>query len=488
VQGGGGRTASEIIREFITRYYAPTITKRPVAIAIIVMAVLLMVLCGVTAATNLKTGVPFADNFPDNSYLTEHYELVEALFGGLPVQSSIVVHGVRFDDPAVQERMELLVQDMEEDPVVSKPVKTWLRVFHLWRNSTSFEATAAAASNVAAANAAAGGASVSDIITVSADAATAATTGWATAAQRALPFEQALQQFLLVPAFSHGVRNSSASAAGGHSSSADGHQQLEVVYQLYQPAQFRPDCVFTSTAGADGAGSADGNGGVKEILSAVRMSARIDAPTTLKGRIRTMDYLREKFSAHDLPGFIYAYYFLFSDRDKVVYELLFATIFSAAAAILVVLVFFVEARTVIGIFFCIVFIDLLLFCEMAIWDIPVDISSFICLVIAIGLSVDYVVHVGYAFEKAVGDAPTRAASALAEIGVSVFKGGASTFLGVVMLAQAEAAIFRMFFKMLFGIVLFGMLAGMLVFPALMSLIGQSKARLGPKQGPGTPRA
>jgi hypothetical protein len=47
-----------------------------------------------------------------------------------------------------------------------------------------------------------------------------------------------------------------------------------------------------------------------------------------------------------------------------------------------------------------------------------------------------------------------------------------------MLAQAEAAIFRMFFEMLFGIVLFGMPAGILVFPALMSLIGQAKLPVG----------
>jgi hypothetical protein len=61
-----------------------------------------------------------------------------------------------------------------------------------------------------------------------------------------------------------------------------------------------------------------------------------------------MDYLRQKFDAHGLLGFIYSYYIMFSDRDKVVYELLFSTIGTAAAAILVVLVFFVELRTVAG--------------------------------------------------------------------------------------------------------------------------------------------
>jgi hypothetical protein len=62
----GAGTVSAMIRSAMTKYYAPTTTRRPVAIAIVGGALLLMAMSG-CAAMSPKTGVPFEDNFPDNS-------------------------------------------------------------------------------------------------------------------------------------------------------------------------------------------------------------------------------------------------------------------------------------------------------------------------------------------------------------------------------------------------------------------------------------
>ena len=59
-----------------------------------------------------------------------------------------------------------------------------------------------------------------------------------------------------------------------------------------------------------------------------------------------------------------------------------------------------------------------------------------------------------------------------DIGASVVKGGTSTFLGIVVLAFTQSAVFRLFFKMLFGIVVLGMFGGIVVFPATMTLCGE----------------
>ena len=72
-----------------------------------------------------------------------------------------------------------------------------------------------------------------------------------------------------------------------------------------------------------------------------------------------------------------------------------------------------------------------------------DAASFICLAMAIGLSVDYVVHLSHAVaseeEEESGSENPRStaeciAKALDKVGVSIFKGGLSTFLGICLLA------------------------------------------------------
>jgi hypothetical protein len=100
---------------------------------------------------------------------------------------------VRFGDPAVQHQIDGLVADLEEDPFVTKPVLSWLREFNLWRDGTAATTTIAAASDAAAANAAAAGKVRSAVDAAAGAAGFAASAGWATAAERAMPFHQALE-------------------------------------------------------------------------------------------------------------------------------------------------------------------------------------------------------------------------------------------------------------------------------------------------------
>ena len=81
------------------------------------------------------------------------------------------------------------------------------------------------------------------------------------------------------------------------------------------------------------------------------------------------------------------------------------------------------------------------------------------------------VHLAHSFERAQGGSADRAKWALRDIGRSVFKGGFSTFLGVVLLAAAPSAVFRIFFKMLVATVAFGLIIGLVVFPAAASILG-----------------
>lgn len=57
------------------------------------------------------------------------------------------------------------------------------------------------------------------------------------------------------------------------------------------------------------------------------------------------------------------------------------------------------------------------------------------------------------------------------MGSSVFHGGFSTFLAIIALAPAKTWIFMVFFKLWFGIIVFGMGNGFLLLPVLLSFIG-----------------
>ena len=57
------------------------------------------------------------------------------------------------------------------------------------------------------------------------------------------------------------------------------------------------------------------------------------------------------------------------------------------------------------------------------------------------------------------------------MGSSVFHGGFSTFVSLSVLAPTETYIFQVFFKMWFGIVLFGMANGFLLLPVILSFVG-----------------
>jgi Niemann-Pick C1 protein len=101
--------------------------------------------------------------------------------------------------------------------------------------------------------------------------------------------------------------------------------------------------------------------------------------------------------------------------------------------------------------------------------------TFLLIIMAIGLVVDYCLHIIDAYLKLsrqdFSSRDDRMEAALVDIGGSVFLGGFSTFLGVLALAFASGEVFRTFFVMFVSMVLLGMAHGMVFIPVMMTLIG-----------------
>lgn len=57
------------------------------------------------------------------------------------------------------------------------------------------------------------------------------------------------------------------------------------------------------------------------------------------------------------------------------------------------------------------------------------------------------------------------------MGTSVFHGAFSTFLAIVALGPSKSYVFKNFFRMWFGIIIFGVANGFILLPVMLSLFG-----------------
>lgn len=65
----------------------------------------------------------------------------------------------------------------------------------------------------------------------------------------------------------------------------------------------------------------------------------------------------------------------------------------------------------------------------------------------------------------------KARGALKMMGTSVFHGAFSTFLAIIVLSPSKSYIFMSFFRMWFGIIIFGVANGFVLLPVLLSVCG-----------------
>lgn len=207
-------------------------------------------------------------------------------------------------------------------------------------------------------------------------------------------------------------------------------------------------------------------------IRAAKHSIQVKMPTDSVTRDPLRQQMESGIQERNLNGFSFTQYWLFTDIDISIPELTLQNMALALSAVLVVLIFMIKWDIVLSIGLCVVLIDVDLIGMMVLWDVKLNAISFLCLVMGIGISVDYCVHVGHAFAHSNGlTRVEKARVAITGMGASVTKGGITTFLGVMILSFASSNAFRTFFKMLFGTVVLGMLHGLIFLPAWLSFVG-----------------
>ncbi|XP_009273517.1 PREDICTED: patched domain-containing protein 3 [Aptenodytes forsteri] len=186
-----------------------------------------------------------------------------------------------------------------------------------------------------------------------------------------------------------------------------------------------------------------------------------------------LNQLRETAKQCSVPLMVYHPAFIYYDQYLVIVQNTIQNVVVAAGAMLVVsLLLIPNPLCCLWVTFAIASVIVGVAGFMTFWYVNLDSISMINLVICIGFSVDFSAHISYAFvTSGESSANKRAIEALSLLGYPVLQGAVSTILGVVVLAAAKAYIFRTFFKIMFLVILFGALHGLVFIPVFLTFFG-----------------
>ncbi|XP_051468076.1 patched domain-containing protein 3 [Apus apus] len=186
-----------------------------------------------------------------------------------------------------------------------------------------------------------------------------------------------------------------------------------------------------------------------------------------------LNQLRETARQCSIPLMVYHPAFIYYDQYLVIVQNTIQNVVIAAGAMLIIsLLLIPNPLCCLWVTFAIASVIVGVAGFMTFWNVNLDSISMINLVICIGFSVDFSAHISYAFVTSKEpSANGRAIEALSLLGYPILQGAVSTILGVVVLAAAKVYIFRTFFKIMFLVILFGALHGLVFIPVFLTFFG-----------------
>ena len=225
-------------------------------------------------------------------------------------------------------------------------------------------------------------------------------------------------------------------------------------------------------------------------VTATRIRANYIATDEAADQVASMVDLRASVASAGVgDAFPYMFMYLYYEQYAIIFVEAMQNLGLALLAVLIIVYLLVaNFGLTLLVMLCVLMVDVNILGLMWLWGLTIDSVAIINLVLAIGLAVDYSVHVAHAFMQTPGTRQERTDHALLEMGTAVMHGAVSTFLAVLILSTSKSYIFRIFFKQFFGICVFGAAHGLLFLPVLLSLIGPSYSPVGKPATPTTPAA
>lgn len=208
-------------------------------------------------------------------------------------------------------------------------------------------------------------------------------------------------------------------------------------------------------------------------ITAARFKIMVMDPEDSQIRHEFLTAINQKIEDSGLQSkaFVDSETLMFAAMDQRIPQLTIETLVSAIIMVLITLLLFTDIAISFIIAIMVTSIDIWLLSVLVWWNIKLNAVSYVNFVMAVGLSVDYCVHIGHAYTHSTGVGDVRVRNALRAMGGAVLKGGVTTFVGVMMLSFASSGAFRTFFKMLFCTVVFGIFHAIVILPVVLSCIG-----------------
>ena len=153
---------------------------------------------------------------------------------------------------------------------------------------------------------------------------------------------------------------------------------------------------------------------------------------------------------------------------------------AAVAAVIFVVTF--NLKVTLMVFIGVILADMFLVALIHYWGLTINSIVVVNIIVMIGFAVDYSIHIVFAYltvnppklkiyktDEAKRD--YKAKFALSRIGSGVFHGGLALFLAMIVLSFSKSYIYTVFYKMWFGIIIFGMMNGLIFMPVVLSFFG-----------------
>ncbi len=143
-----------------------------------------------------------------------------------------------------------------------------------------------------------------------------------------------------------------------------------------------------------------------------------------------------------------------------------------ACVFLISLVMLADLRLTFMVLTCVVLILVDVIGMLHFWGLTIDTIVCVCIVVVVGLCVDYSLHIAHAFGASDAESSAdRASEAVADIGPAILNGGTTTCLALLLLAFSNSYGFIAMFRIFFLSVAFGLFHGLAFLPVLLMTFG-----------------